>query len=192
MSSSLALFSCRFGILYAEPAARVHSLKVDVSCYVCMQMFSQAYCIYERSAREKVIKKKKSHSLRTMSAHLSQTLRACVVCVCLYVRALKRMCTITYRNHRAQRCHVELVMDRRRKWIEEWMLKAKMVQKACGDWSLDKPRWEEWWTVAQTSAAFIPIFLYDLSNICFWFSFFFFFLHTTKINKAINLSTKKS
>lgn len=62
MSSSLALFSCRFGILYAEPAARVHSLKVDVSCYVCMQMFSQAYCIYERrSAREKVIKKKKQN-----------------------------------------------------------------------------------------------------------------------------------
>lgn len=35
--------------------------------------------------------------------------------------------------------------------------------------------------MAQTSAALIPIFLYDLSNILIWV--FFFFLHTNKQNK---------
>lgn len=102
-----------------------------------------------------------------------------------------RVCIMAYFNKQARQCRAELIIDWMRKWMNEWMLKAKMVQKACGDWTLDKPRWEEWWTVAQASAAFILNFLYDLSNILIWVSFFL-FLHTNKKEKKQRINQLKS
>lgn len=65
-----------------------------------------------------------------------------------------------------------------------------MVQKACGDCRLDKPRWEEWWTVwHKQSAAFILNFFYDLSD--FWVSFFLFFCIQTKETKQ-RINQRKS
>lgn len=74
-----------------------------------------------------------------------------------------------------------------RKWMNGWMLKAKMVQKACGDWTLDKPRWEEWWTVAQASAALILNFLnYYFQHTYLSLLFFLFFCIQTKTKQRIN------
>lgn len=107
------------------------------------------------------------------------------LCVCVY-------CMRAYFKKQAQKRRTELIIKKMKEWMSDWMLKAKMVQKAWGDWRVDKPKWEEWWTVAQTSAALIPIFLYDLSNILIWVSIFssfffgcFFFCIQTKEIKQI-------
>lgn len=140
----------------------------------------------KRSARAKI-----DQSLRD---HVSTFMSKCYVCVhVLHVF----VCMRAYFKKQAQKRRTELIIKKMKEWMNDWMLKAKMVQKACGDWRVDKPKWEEWWTVAQTSAALIPIFLYDLSNILIWvsiFSFFFVFwlvfLHTNKRNKANNQTTQ--
>lgn len=162
------------------------SPKVAAWWCVCMQMFSQVYCIYEiRSAREKI---------KTKASGPCQHIKVILLWPCVFVHTWMCMCIIAcfffFFDNQAQQCRAELIMDRIRKNVDEWMLKAKMVQKACGDWSLDKPRWEEWWTVAQKSAAFIPIFLDDLSNKRICVSIFF--CIQTKETKQTKPSTKKS
>lgn len=87
ISSSLTIFTCRFGIPIAEPAARIHSTEVAVwrcnGC-VCMQMFSQAYCIYEITRAKSKIKDL-SPSPPPMSAHAStySCVHTCVASVCV-------------------------------------------------------------------------------------------------------------
>lgn len=127
----------------------------------------------------------KDQSLRThVSTCKSKRLCACMcrACMhsnmCVYHGLFKQTSTIAkgWTNHQLSKEMNE--------WMDGWMLKAKMVQKACGDWRLDKLRWEKWWTVAQTSAAFIPIFLYDLSNILIWVSIFC--IQTKETKQRIN------
>lgn len=78
----LNIFTCRFGIPYAEPAARVHSVEVAVwwLC-ACMQMFSQVYCIHDdkKCKRKTKTTTKSNESLRIMSVYVSHTL------VCVHV-----------------------------------------------------------------------------------------------------------
>lgn len=145
ISSFLTLFTRGFGIPYAEPAARVHSLEVAVwrsKGKVSMQMFSQVLLhLWNKKPEKKQLTNKKIKKINKSKPqdHVSTfgsyaRVRACVACA--------RMCVVTYFSNQAQKVQggashcqnlpTKLKKNLKKKLnkiLEEWMLKAKMVQK---------------------------------------------------------------
>ena len=110
-------------------------------------------------------------------------------CLCACACTWMSVCIMAYCNKRAQEWRADLIVDRLNQkmngWMNEWMLKAKMVQKACGERRLDKPRWEEWWTVAQHLSLFsnmiYPTYLFKSS---------FFFAYKQKKESKVSINQK--